>query len=144
MKLITYFITVVLICISCSDDDRVDNPFLVDIQVNFTANLDLPQFDSLNFDNNTVIVDTDGVGIQGIIIHRVTEDLFLAYERSDPNRVPSECSALIVEGVTAISPCEDDDNSYSIITGQPLSGGGQYGLKAYRIEKNDNLLIITN
>lgn len=144
MKPIIYFTLIILACISCSDDDRVENPFLTDIQVNFTANLDLPQFNTLKFDNNTVIVDSDGIGIRGILIHRVTEDLFLAYELSDPNHTPNDCSALIIEGNTAKCPCEEDDNEYNIITGQPVSGDGQYGLKAYRIEKRGNSLVISN
>ncbi|UZO81594.1 hypothetical protein NBT05_03745 [Aquimarina sp. ERC-38] len=130
--------------VSCADDDRVENPFLSDVQVNFTANLNLPQFSQLKFDNNTVEVSTDGIGIRGLIIHRVTENLFLAYERSDPNHSPNECSALMIEGNEVTCPCDSDDNRYNLITGQPVSGGGQYGLKPYRIEKTGNTLVISN
>jgi len=129
--------------INCESDDRIENPFLPNVGVNFTVNLNLPQFSSLEFPGSTEIINIDGVGIKGVIVHNVNGDLFTAYELSDPNHVPNSCSAQTVSGIISTCGCEDK-NSYNIITGQPSSGDLQYGLKAYRIVKQGNTLIITN
>lgn len=143
VKKLVFFILLLGTIISCSDDDRVDNPFLPNVPVNFQANLNLPQFGDLEFPGSTVIVEADGIGIRGLIIHNVNNELFTAFELSDPNHTPNSCSSQSVEGIIATCKCEDG-NSYNIVTGQPNSGDGQFGLKAYRIQKQGNSLIITN
>lgn len=145
MTLMKYVFLIVTMSafISCSDDDRIDNPFLPNVAVNFVVNLNLPQFGNLEFPGSSVVVNSDGIGVKGIIIYNVNGSLFTASELSDPNHAPNTCSSQTVDGIIATCNCEDG-NSYNIVTGQPISGNGQYGLKAYRIEKQGNTLIITN
>lgn len=145
MRVSKYLFLIILVsCLAgCSSDERIDNPFLPNVAVNFTANLNLPQFSNLEFPGSTVVVQTDGIGIKGIIIHNVNGSLFTAFELSDPNHSPNECSSQSVEGIVASCNCLDG-NSYDIITGQPQSSELPYGLKPYRAELQGSSIFISN
>lgn len=129
--------------VSCSSDDRVENPFLPNVSVNFEANLNLPQFGDLEFSGNSVAVEIDGIGVRGLIIYNVNGTNFNAFELSDPNHTPNTCSSQTVNGSVSTCKC-DDGNKYDLNTGLPISGGGEYALKRYRVQKQGNSLIITN
>lgn len=142
MKIKFLFISLLLICISCSDDDqRNQNPFINPIGFNYSVNLNLPQFNSLNFPGNSEVITN--IGIKGVIIYNVNDTLFTAFELSDPNIAPSDCSALKINGIRAESNC-GNDNAYDIITGQLIEGEGEYPLFAYRITKNGTTLNISH
>jgi hypothetical protein len=51
---------------------------------------------------------------------------------------------MTISGIEATCPCTDDNNKYNIITGQPISGNGQYGLKAYRAERVGAIVRVSN
>lgn len=143
MKFLKIYVIILGICISCDSDDRVDNPFLPNLNVNFTANLNLPQFDKLEFPGETVIVASESIGIKGLILHNVNGELFTAFELSDPNHTPNACSSQTVEGTIATCNCEEG-NQYYVNTGLPLTEDLEYGLKPYKITKQGNNLIISN
>jgi len=141
---------IVIACFSmllfgCSNDDsRSDNPNLPSISFNFTVNLDLPQFSQLKFPGNAEVVTTGGVGIKGVIIYNINDTLYSAFELSDPNIIPSSCSALQVTGIIASSNC-GNDNEYQIASfGQQTSGEGGFPLLAYQIRREGNILVISN
>ena len=144
MKRLLILSLLVMLVNSCKDDDQIENPFLPDITVDLRLNLNLPQYSKLKFPGNSEVVDTEGIGIRGIVVYSINETLFTAYDLSDPNHSPNSCSKQIIEGTTVTCPCDDDDNSYTIISGQPLTGGGSYGLKAYRVRLEGNTLFISN
>ena len=144
MKKIIACILISTLILSCSSDDtRSDNLNLPSVPVNFTINLNLPEFDGLNFSGQSHVITTDGVGIRGIIVYNINDTLYSAFELSDPNIPPSDCSALNVSGITAESNC-GNDNVYNIITGQQLEGEGGFPLLRYNIVRNGNTLSITN
>ncbi|MDH7446050.1 hypothetical protein [Aquimarina sp. 2201CG14-23] len=144
MKKIAILFFISLLTFSCSSDDsRNNNPNLPSIGFNHTINLDLPQFNSLDFPNNSEVITTDGVGIKGVIIFNVDNTLYSAFELSDPNIAPSSCSALSVNGIRAESNC-GNDNAYEIINGQQLEGEGGYPLLRYQIRREGNTLFISN
>ena len=144
MKKILVFILISTLIFSCSSDDsRTDNPNLPSVPVNFTINLNLPQFNELNFPGNGLVITTDGVGIRGIIVYNINDALYSAFELSDPNIPPSDCSALNVSGITAESNC-GNENVYNIVTGQQLEGEGGFPLLRYNIVRDGNTLFISN
>ncbi len=138
-----FYLACFVILISC-DKDSVDNPncrFLLDLGVNININLSLPQYSQLPFVGNSVYIPNAGNG--GIIVASTGSDFF-AWDASDPNRPPSECSILVPKGLEATSSCEDK-NTYSLITGQALNDGTlQCSLKNYRVERSGNNLLIFN
>lgn len=128
--------------VSCESDDNLRrNPNLLNINVNYEINLNLPQFNNLNFSGNSVYVP--GQGNQGLIIVN-SGSSYLAWDAADPNLVPSECSRLIIDGLNAESTCDEPPNSYSLITGQPLVEDLRYPLFAYRITESGGVLRIFN
>lgn len=135
-----------LIClflVSCSKNEVNKNcNFLLNAGVNFTINLDLPQFSNLQFQNNSVYIPNQGNG--GLIVTSTGIGI-LAWDASDPNHIPSECSIMtIIGGINAKCNC-DDENEYSLITGQSLNNPLPCALKNYRVEQTgNNSYLISN
>lgn len=128
--------------ISCESDDNLRrNPNLLNINVNYEVNLSLPQFNNLNFSGNSVYVP--GQGNLGLIIVN-SGSSFLAWDAADPNIVPNDCSRLIIDGLNAASTCDDPQNEYSLITGQPLVENLRFPLFAYRVTESNGVLRIFN
>ncbi|MEW7289856.1 hypothetical protein [Aquimarina sp. 2304DJ70-9] len=139
------FLLLILLISSCKDDDTIQaNPFLPNVGVNFSLNLNLPQYNSLKFPGGVFVDRTDGRGIRGVIIYNLNDDQFFAYELSDPNIVPSDCSALGVVGTIASSEC-GNDNTYDIASfGQQIKGEGGLPLFPYRAVKTGNTISVSN
>lgn len=126
----------------CSSDDGIrQNPYLPEL--NFTVNFDLnlPEYNQLNFPGNKYV--TRNYGINGIVIYNLNNDQYLAFELTDPNHIPQPCSSLEVNGTEASCSC-GDRNKYTIITGQQIAGNGEYSLKPYRVVRNGSVLQISN
>lgn len=140
MKLI-YSLVCCFILASCSSNSEVDEncKFLLDINVQETINLSLPQYSQLPFAGNSVYIPN--AGNAGIIVAS-TGFSFYAWDAADPNQAPSACSVLVPSGLSATSSCENK-NTYSLVTGEPTTNPDlRCSLKFYRIERNgDNLLI---
>ncbi|PKV48408.1 hypothetical protein ATE84_0407 [Aquimarina sp. MAR_2010_214] len=143
----TLFLASVLLILSCSSDNKVDNnQFLPPSNVNYQINLNLPQFNPLKFPGNHLVDNTENGSIRGIIIYNIDNTQYAAFELSDPNHSPNNCSAVSVENQTSITAtcgC-DDGNSYNIVTGQQTSGDGQFGLRRYNVRREGNTLFISN
>lgn len=141
---IIFFISVTLF--SCKKDDgpNNNNQFLTAPPTNLSLNLNLPQYNALNFDGTTVVLNSNGVG--GIVVYRQSESQIFAYDLADPNHIPKTCSSMTLDGLVASCPCTDDENSYTVSlfglhqgdqnTNQPML--------PYRTEKNGNVISITN
>ncbi|GAA4965783.1 hypothetical protein [Algibacter aquimarinus] len=139
----TFILILFFLFISCSNNS-INNPncrFLLDLGINEVVNLNLPQFNQLQFAGNSVYIEN--VGNAGIIIASTGVDFF-AWDAADPNHAQSPCSVLVNSGLTAICGCEDK-NEYSLVTGQALGNGAlECTLRNYRVEKSGNTLLITN
>lgn len=139
----TFILILFFLFISCSNNS-INNPncrFLLDLGINEVVNLNLPQFNQLQFAGNSVYIEN--VGNAGIIIASTGVDFF-AWDAADPNHAQSPCSVLVNSGLTATCGCEDK-NEYSLVTGQALGNGAlECTLRNYRVEKSGNTLLITN
>ena len=141
-KICSFFI-LLLVFNSCSTNgnDRIDNPNLINVSFRLNINLNLPEYNSLNFPGNSY--STYNTGINGVVVYNINNTQFTAFELSDPNHPLNECSTLRVQGVIAKCDC-NDGNSYNILTGELTNGSGQYTMKPYRINKNGNMLEVFN
>ncbi len=142
MKNILIAFLVSLVLFSCKKDDSPidNNPNLLTPLISLNLNLNLPQYNSLKFPNNSIIISQQGV--RGIIIYNVNNDLYTAFDLSDPNHLPSNCSAMTVNGIIANCPCTDDTNEYDIVTGQHKTNQNLYPMQQYRaIRIGDNLEV---
>ncbi len=142
------FITLILILItlSCSDDEGNRNPFLADINFNFEVNLNLPLYSPLTNIGNAVLVQSQGIGIRGVYVVNTGFDLYRAFEASCPNHAPSPCSTMDSSGQVATCDCEDFE--YNLLTGQQLNrpddGERYYDMLEYRAVKSGSSVIISN
>lgn len=143
IKKICVLLVFLLVLNSCStnEDNRIDNPNLVDVSFRLLINLNLPEYNSLNFPGNSYSTYT--TGINGVVVYNINNTQFTAFELSDPNHPLNECSTLRVEGVIAKCDC-NDGNSYNILTGELTNGSGQYTLKPYRVVKNGSEIEVYN
>lgn len=143
IKKITLSLLFVAFLSSCTVDDNetTNNPYLTNISFVLDLNLNLPEYNSLNFPGNSYV--TYNYGINGVVVYNINNSQFTAFELSDPNHALSECSTLSVSGIIATCNC-NDGNSYNILTGEITEGSGQYSLKPYRIRKSGNVLEVSN
>lgn len=142
MKSFFYLLLFFLIA-GCSDNsaDNKNCRFLLNIGVNVSINMSLPQYSQLQFISNSVYVPN--AGNAGIIVTN-TGSGYLAWDASDPNHTPSNCSTLTVSGLNATCGCEDK-NTYSLVTGQAIGNGNLIcPLKNYKVEQSGNNLLIYN
>ncbi|MBR62775.1 MAG: hypothetical protein CMC60_01705, partial [Flavobacteriaceae bacterium] len=118
---------IIFVCLlfGCEDDPVKQNPYLNNLPTfEFELNLDLPLYDNLRFSGGTLSLSQ--LGLKGVHLYNLDGSQILAWESSCPNQRPSDCSDTIVNGIEAVCNC--DDSIYSLVTGQPLSEGVEYGL----------------
>ncbi|WP_240339612.1 Rieske (2Fe-2S) protein [Flavobacterium arcticum] len=102
--------------------------------------MDLPLYTNLQFTANPVYIDQAGVGITGIFVMN-TGSGYVAYESTCPNQEIASCSAMTLNGIMAVCPC--DESEYSLFNGQ--SEGKEYPLKQYRVDViNPSLIRVSN
>jgi len=139
MKKIIPLAFILFLIFSCKKQPKYNNPYLTDVSFSIEINMDLPEYQSLKFANNSVLVYN--VGIKGVIVFN-TGSGYVAYEASDPNHYPNDCSQMQPNQFTCKCDCEE--NQYSLYTGQLTEGAGEYAMKAYHISRSGNKLRISN
>ena len=140
---ITFIISFSLLnCSNMNSYDRNCN-FLLNIGIQASLNLNLAQYNGLNFSNQPVYVPNEGNA--GLIVNN-TGTGYVAFDAADPNIPFGECSILDIEGIEAVSPvnCEQS-NRYNLLTGQPMQNPElRCSLKPYFVERIGNELFISN
>jgi len=116
-------------------------PILLNVGVNASLNLNLPEYSQLMFTSNSVYVANQGNG--GIIVTNVGNNNYRAWDAYDPNHVPSTCSFLQIDGANAVCGC-DDQNEYSLFTGQAIGDPLPCGLREYRVTLSGSDIVISN
>ncbi len=132
------FLGLIISCVKNIDDSRCN--FLLDLDIYYEVNLNLPQYNELNFISNSVYIPNVGNG--GVIIVNSGTG-YLAWDAADPNHTNLPCSVLTISGLEATSSCAEQ-NTYSLITGQSIGVALTCSLKPYRVDSNGNILIITS
>jgi len=139
-----FFICISVILFGCSADDAQYNcNYLLDVGVNLSVNLNLPQYNQLLFPINTVRVSN--YGNDGIILVRANTNTLLAWDGADPSHGLTGCSTLEIDGINATCSC-GDGNSYNLITGTAVGDNDlPCTLKPYRVEAlGNNTYLISN
>ena len=133
-----------LVLIGCNKDDSPNdnNPNLLSPLISVNLNLNLPQYNALKFPGNSLVLNSEG--IRGVVIYNVNNDLYTAFELSDPNHVPNGCSKMTINGIVATCPCTTDTNSYDIVTGQHQGNESLFPLQQYLAARNGDNIQISN
>ena len=96
MRLFKYVsLILILNFISCSKNEINKNPYLHEVSFEKVINLNLPQYDNLNFNGGALYLNSGG--IKGLILFNFNNQIF-AWEASCPNQYPSSCSTMEIEG----------------------------------------------
>lgn len=142
MKAVKFYFIIGLILISGCAKNNIDNRcnYLLNLDIYYEINLNLPQYSELNFISNSVYIPNVGNG--GIIVVNSGSG-YLAWDAADPNRTNLPCSVLTISGLEATSSCAEQ-NTYSLITGQSIGVALTCSLKPYRVESSGNILIISS
>ncbi|WP_028376855.1 hypothetical protein [Leeuwenhoekiella sp. MAR_2009_132] len=126
--------------LSCStDDNRTNNPNINPISFTISLNTNLPEYSVLQFPGNAVFVAN--AGVRGIFVINTGAGV-RAWEATDPNHVPNECSTMILNGVEAKCSCEE--NTYTLYTGQDLGKQLPYTLIEYRVSQSGSGINVSN
>lgn len=140
----SFFFAICILTFSSCGKNSIDNEnckFLLDIDVNISVNLNLPQYSQLQFAGNSIYIANGGNG--GVILASTGVDIY-AWDASDPNEIPSTETILEASGLEASCPC-NNTHTYSLVTGQALNNSTlQCTLRNYRVEKSGNTLLISN
>lgn len=140
MKQLFLFIGLIFIT-ACSKNNSDENcKFLVNAAVNVTVNMNLPQYNQLQFTSNSVYIANQGN--KGVIVINVGNG-YRAWDAADPNHEQQPCSLLTITGANAVCGCVDA-NKYSLFTGGSVGTQLPCGLKEYRVTVSGNSLHITN
>tara|TARA_B100001093_G_scaffold458764_1_gene471412 strand:+ start:1633 stop:2097 length:465 start_codon:yes stop_codon:yes gene_type:complete len=133
-----------ILLINCSKDEVKRNPYLNEISFRHLINLNLPEYNNLNYAGGSQLISYKG--INGILVLNLNGNDFFAWEATCSNHEVEQCSSLKLNGLLALCSC--DDYKYSLATGQliegPKNSDSQYPLLNYRVEKENNIIIISN
>ena len=107
--------------------------------VEIDINLNDVEFDDLRLDGGYVYILG---GVRGIIIYRVSEQEYRAFERNSPVNATAACSIIDVDasGLFLVDPCH---NVYFDFSGEPISGNS-LPLLQYATILDRNWLYIRN
>ena len=141
-NIIALFLCLVLIGCNKDDSPNDNNPNLLSPLISVNLNLNLPQYNALKFPGNSLILNSEG--IRGVVIYNVNNDLYTAFELSDPNHIPNGCSKMTINGIVATCPCTTDTNSYDIVTGQHQGNESLFPLQQYFAARNGDNIQISN
>lgn len=144
MKNFIIYITITLVLLSCSSDNvRYQNPFIPNYNFSITIDANLPLYSGLLSPINPIRITNENVGANGIIVMKISETDYRAWEANCPNQYPSACSRMVIVGVNAKCPC--DDIEYSLFNGVGMNNQGDYTLKPYRVDiLGPNLIRVSN
>lgn len=128
MKKIWLLILFILTLFSCSDNSPSNkNPNVGNYHVDLYLETNLPLYNKLLYISNPVLVPNQGA--QGIIVMKVGEGMYTAFDAACPNQPAKSCAAMTIDGINAVCSC--DKSSYSLFTGL---GEKEYPMKQYRTE----------
>lgn len=131
-----------LLLMSCGNDDTVNRcNFLLNVGVDVTLNLNLPEFSELMFTSTVRYIPNQGNA--GVYVINVGNNMFRAYDAADPNIIPEPCSFLQLDGVNVSSSC-GEGNEYSLFTGQSTGDPLPCTLREYRTTLSGANLRIFN
>lgn len=144
MKILLFALSLLLLT-ACkkSDDDALNNcNYLLNVGVNRTISLNLPQYSQLQFTTNSAYIPNEGNA--GIYVTNVGGN-FRAYDAADPNHTPNVCSFMSINGTIVTCGCQDE-NQYNLLTGFAEGAQLPCALQEYRVTANANgsELTITN
>ena len=138
MKNWFYILLIFTFFISCSKEENANIPL---VTVNITIHVNDPAFNVISVPSSWTYVNG---GSRGIIIYRVSNSEFKAYDRHCPYDATNSC-ALVSVDVSNITGLDDCCGSKFLLTdGSVTNGPANLPLKQYNTSFDGNVLRIFN
>ena len=142
MSKINRFWLIPIICVIFIGCNTNYEHIIPDTYVNFTIRLQDPDYWELNTPGSSVMVK-GGYNGNGIIIYRLTQTEFLAYDRTCTFNVEQSCSVLLDKDNPIVVECPCCGSVYELGSGSPTKSPATYGLKQYKTYYNQSSGILT-
>lgn len=149
---IGFFLFSLAFIVSMSSCSKAKNDVIPDVYVNFTLDIDDPEFvnltaigcDTVDARTNNWGTGAAGFNGNGIIIYNGGDD-FYAFDRTCPHDYEINGLSVKVKADFTIATCPQCGTIYSLsAAGTPASGVGQYPLKNYRTSFDGRFLRVWN
>lgn len=135
-------VIIITVCtVSLSNCRNIDDEHTVpDVVVNIDIDVNLPQYNNLNFIGGWIYLEG---GYNGILVHRSTSDFIAAYDRQAPFQVNDYCRVIVdSNGVTCTDTCSG--SQWLLLDGQLVKGPAARPLKPYATVFDGARLSIRN
>jgi hypothetical protein len=141
------FLMVLIASQSCSKEEQ--NPNIPDVYINITIDPNSTVYQEINTSGGWMYL-TSNPPSRGIIVYRLTQDEFLAYDRippNEPNRCcesATNCTRLVVGDNYPFAKDECLGTTYSLLNGSIFEGTGTWPMIRYNTTYNGQYLRIFN
>jgi Rieske Fe-S protein len=131
---------IVLLLAACGSKENTVKGGYVDV-VMYTSD---PSFFPLNSINGWTYYNSGSSGLKGLIIFRLTQDDFVAFDRTCTYDPDASCALVEVEssGITAVDSC--CGSRYQITDGSVIEGPATQPLIRYRTSFDGTILHVYN
>ncbi len=146
-RTVKILVAIVTLLITGGCVDTPDNPNAPQVIIDFTIYPNSTHYHDLNVVSGWMYV-TSETPSRGIIIYRMSQDEFKAYDRIPPNDPDAccddegNCTRLVVDSPFVVDNC--NGIQYSILDGSIFSGDGVYPLIEYHTVYDGNSLRVYN
>lgn len=124
---------------SCIEEEERIIPYThVDIRIN----LSLPQYYALNIINNAIIIPYVGYNQNGVIVYRLNQEEFFAFDATCPQHVHTSTAIAIDDNDPGNAICPYCNKVYILLNLGYVEGG--YPLQRYRTSLHGTELRIYN
>lgn len=137
-KLFIALLAAAVLFIACNGYEHETIP---NVKVNFTIYPDSPNYVNLNYIGGHEYVTG---GVQGIIIYRVDQSSFVAYDRACPYDWEEHDSWLWVDESGILIRDSLCGSVFNILDGSVISGPSKYNLKFYKTMYDGRRLRVYN
>ena len=123
----------------CTTETQIAN--IPDVLVNIDLNLNNIEAQPLQLDGGFVLLEG---GVRGIIVYRVAEGQYVAFERNCTYEPTRACATVEVDDSGFFMVCPCNGSTYSFPDGLPTGGPATIRLKQYQTFIDGNFLLIRN
>ncbi|GAB4321202.1 MAG: hypothetical protein Kow00127_13570 [Bacteroidales bacterium] len=123
----------------CKNDDTPQGGLIPNVPVNFYL-----QPNTLDFIPAGSWQVYENEGYRGVLIYRIDQFNFMAYEMTCPYDPQKECARAVPDATTYTMIDSCCMSRFNILDGSPVSGPSPYPLKQYFTEFDGNLLHVFN
>ncbi len=146
LRLLFFLLGISLFLPGCRKEEP--NPNIPDVYINFTIDPNSTMYQPLNTAGGWMYLTAEPPS-RGIIVHRITSDEFVAFERmppNDPNRCceGNVCTRLVVDEFYPFAKDKCLGTLFSLLDGSIFEGEGRYPMTQYHTSYYGGLLRVFN